>query len=359
MVKPAKERAAFSPSTRDAMISFLNFAASTQNASAQNDSAQNASDKSITPPPIPPEPSTVINIDVEHDPAEATLQQANAEPVQPAESRESCLVQIYPPDVVDGMVLIEGNKLELGRDIGTDLVLSDGSVSRRHAEVVRCGDGFAVRDLNSTNGTMVNGVKVQQQQLCSGDTIRIGSFLFKFLSAGSVESAYHETVYGALTRDQLTGTMNKRYLLESMHREIARSARQSLSLCVLMLDIDFFKRVNDTHGHLAGDDVLKEFGARILSVCREDDMLARYGGEEFVLMLSATGPDEGLVIAERCRKVIAETPFQTSGGMLPITASFGFTCFKSIVTVTPNELIEQADQKLYEAKRSGRNRVSS
>ncbi|MCG8653348.1 MAG: GGDEF domain-containing protein [Pirellulales bacterium] len=290
------------------------------------------------------------------DEAEVTMQSTESS-LSMASTERSCLVQIYPPDVVDGMMLLEADQFTVGRDALADLVVPDHSVSRRHAELVRHELGFFVRDLGSTNGTFVNGQLVEEQQLNSGDTIRFGSFLFRFLSAGSVESQYHETVYSALTRDALTGTMNKRYLLESMQREIARSARQQLVLSLLMFDIDHFKQVNDTHGHLVGDEVLREFGKRIQQVCREDDLLARYGGEEFCLMLSATPRAEALEMAERCRVVIADQPFATVSGPLPVTASFGLACLESHRSITPNELIEQADQRLYEAKRNGRNQV--
>jgi len=303
-----------------------------------------------------------VSLPLAVDEADATMKQSASEPISVDSAQESCLVQIYPPDVVDGMMLIEEDRLEIGREMEADFVLLDNSVSRRHAEVCRVGNGYVIRDLGSTNGTLVNGNLISETRLASGDTIRIGSFLFKFLSAGSVESQYHETVYGALTRDALTGTMNKRYLLESMQREIARSIRQQLALSIMMLDIDHFKQVNDTYGHLAGDDVLREFGGRIASVCREDDLLARYGGEEFCMMLCGTDRDEGLAMAERCREVIASIPFETSVGPLPITASFGLATFVGSPAIrspaiSPTTLIERADKKLYEAKRAGRNRV--
>lgn len=291
------------------------------------------------------------------DEAVATLRHDHDDSPADSAADESCLVQIYPPDVVNGMLLLEDDRLLVGRDGSAGLRLPDSSVSRQHAEFVRHGNGFRVRDLDSTNGTHVNGELVRDASLDSGDTIRLGSFLFKFLSAGSIESQYHETVYTALTRDALTGTMNKRFLLESMQREIARSVRQKNMLAVLMLDIDRFKAVNDTHGHLVGDAVLREFGSRINAVCREDDLLARYGGEEFCLLLSSTTKKEAFELAERFRAAVANQPFQTEAGPLAITASFGLACLDPRRSVTPNELIERADRKLYDAKRSGRNRV--
>lgn len=288
---------------------------------------------------------------------EATIHKTNRASLGLGQSSESCLVQIYPPDVVDGMVLLECERLLFGRDETSDIVLMDSGVSRRHAELVNDGDQYSIVDLGSTNGTLVNGSPVDRSVLQSGDTVRVGSFIFRFLSADSVETQYHETVYNALVRDALTGTMNKRYLLESMQREIARAVRQKATLSVAILDIDHFKRVNDTHGHLVGDEVLKEFGNRMTEISRADDLLARYGGEEFCLLLADTGLAEALEIMERCRQRISALPFMTADGPLDITASFGVACLDPIEATDPLELIKLADAKLYEAKKTGRNRV--
>lgn len=293
--------------------------------------------------------------------AEATLRQQPMESVFDGEASkedECCLVQIYPPDVIDGMLLLEEDEFTIGRSPDCELPISDSSVSRAHAKLVRGQAGYVVRDLESTNGTLVNEKLIEGDcPLRSGDTIRVGGFLFRFLSAGSVESQYHETVYSALTRDALTGTMNKRYLLEAMAREISRSTRAKMEMSVVMLDIDHFKSVNDTHGHLVGDEVLRTFGQRVGGVCRCDDLLARYGGEEFCLLLAATGRDGAREIAERCRLAVAETPFETTAGPLEISASFGFAVLDPRQPSDSSGLLEAADQQLYEAKRSGRNRV--
>ena len=270
---------------------------------------------------------------------------------------QSCLVQIYPADVVDGMLLIETDELVIGRDSGADLVLPDNSVSRRHAVIRRTENGFEIKDLGSTNGTYVGGQLVSATGLNSGDTIRLGSFLFKFLSAGSLESQYHETVYSALTRDALTGTNNKRYLLETLRRGIATAVRRSEPITVVMVDVDHFKGVNDTYGHLVGDEVLREFGRRVSDACREDDLVARYGGEEFCLLLAATDAAEAFEVAERCRKAVCDQPFDTEAGALDISASFGFAVLDPNHPESDLELINRADGKLYEAKRTGRNRV--
>ncbi|MFK8113782.1 MAG: diguanylate cyclase [Rubripirellula sp.] len=290
--------------------------------------------------------------------ADATMQQV-FESEQQSQSQEVCLVQMYPADVVDGMMLLDEERIVLGRDESCDLVLNDGSVSRQHATISVSEEGYVLEDLDSTNGTLINGKAESQKLLHSGDTIQFGSFIFKFLSADSVETQYHETVYTAMTRDALTGAMNKRYLLESLQREIARSFRQQQPVCVVMIDIDHFKGVNDTHGHLVGDEVLREFGARLLSACREDSLLARYGGEEFSLLLSSTTIEEAIELSNRCRTKIAETPFQTAAGPLEITASFGIGCSPLDRQMSCTDLIKIADDRLYDAKDQGRNRVVS
>ncbi|EMI58546.1 diguanylate cyclase [Rhodopirellula sallentina] len=304
-------------------------------------------------PTVPPPRHLMVESE-----AEATMHRQDFRTPDDAVGNESCLVQIYPVDVIDGMLLLEQGSLTIGRDIVCDLILDDVSVSRRHVELVPAGKGYTLHDLGSTNGTLLNGTPINGQQLLrSNDIISIGSFIFKYLSAGSVESQYYETVYLSLTRDALTGTMNKRYLLESMQREMARSLRRSQTLAVVMMDIDFFKSVNDTHGHLVGDEVLREFGRRLLETCREDDLLARYGGEEFSLLLASTDRDEALEIAERCRSAIAEEPFDTAVGPLAISASFGVACYDGEQAMKPAELLKVADERLYEAKHNGRNQV--
>jgi len=127
----------------------------------------------------------------------------------------------------------------------------------------------------------------------------------------------------------------------------------------VMIDIDHFKSINDSHGHLVGDEVLREFGLRLLSICREDDLLARYGGEEFFLLLASTARDEAVQIAQRCRQTIASLPFSTAAGALAVTASFGIECYTGAQPVSADALVRAADLRLYEAKQAGRNRVVS
>ncbi|PNY36222.1 GGDEF domain-containing protein [Rhodopirellula baltica] len=274
-----------------------------------------------------------------------------------ATPRRACLVQIYPADVVDGMMLIRDEALLIGSDDCCDLVLQDPSVSPQHARIRRVESGFEIEDLSSDSGTFVADQSVQRHRLISGDTIRLGMYLFKYLSAGSVESKYHETLYSALTRDALTGAMNQRYLLETLDRSIAAARRQGVPLSVVMIDIDDFKGINDQYGHLVGDAVLREFGQRLIETCRPDDLVARYGGEEFSLLLVGTDASDALALTQQCWEAIRRDPFRSNHDPIPVTASFGVACLQPDAEETGNALLRRADERMYDAKRAGRDQV--
>jgi diguanylate cyclase (GGDEF)-like protein len=292
-------------------------------------------------------------------PIDATIASHRCEAGSGADTRDCCFVQIYPTNIVDGLMRLGDDTLTIGREQSNDLSLVDGSVSRFHARLDRCEEGYLLRDLGSTNGTIVDNETVTQCKLVGGETIRFGSFIFKFLRASGIEAQYHATVYNAMTRDGLTGAFNKSYLLDSLAQEIARSQRCNRPLSVLLMDIDHFKKVNDTYGHLVGDEVLREFSQRISSAKREDDLLCRYGGEEFVLILGETNLEDAVAIAEKCNQGVGSQVFATSAGDIPVSVSLGVaqlppTC-EAVDAVAA--LLESADVQLYRAKESGRNRV--
>ncbi|MCC9604081.1 diguanylate cyclase [Stieleria sp. JC731] len=270
---------------------------------------------------------------------------------------DACLVQIYPANVINGMVRIEVEDFIIGRQHDCELTLEDPSVADHHAKISRSPEGFRISDLGSESGTFVGDHPADSSVLRSGDTVRVGTFLFKYLSAGSIESQYHATLYSALTRDALTGTMNQRYLLETLERSIAAALRQNSPLSVVMIDIDHFKTINDQFGHLIGDAVLKEFGSRLIQTCRRDDMVARYGGEEFCLLLSATDAKDAVDSAQMCRQAIRESAFSTSQGEIAVTASFGVACLAPDQPESAQTLLRRADEQMYLAKRAGRDRV--
>ncbi|MBB3964070.1 MULTISPECIES: PleD family two-component system response regulator [Rhizobium] len=166
-----------------------------------------------------------------------------------------------------------------------------------------------------------------------------------------------QTIELAVT-DPLTGLSNRRYLDNHISTLFNRSMARGRPLSVLIADIDRFKQINDTHGHDAGDDILREFANRVRSTVRGADLACRYGGEEFVVVMPDTSPEIAASVAERLRGVIESVPFvvKGTGEELQVTASFGIAS-RTPQVITPGHLLKQADVALYEAKNAGRNRV--
>lgn len=158
--------------------------------------------------------------------------------------------------------------------------------------------------------------------------------------------------------DPLTGVYNRRFLLASLHREITRSLRSRSPLACLMLDLDHFKQVNDTYGHLCGDEVLRKIAAVMKETFREYDVCARYGGEEFAVVLPETGGSEAMEIAERIRKEAESVTVRWGEQDISVTVSVGIACL-SEGTDSPEEMLAAADAALYQAKKGGRNRTAS
>jgi diguanylate cyclase (GGDEF)-like protein len=277
------------------------------------------------------------------------------------EAGDACLVLIYPPGPDLGKRWGLGtNEIVVGRGSDCDIQIDRDSVSRRHARVYRVEDQWFVEDLGSTNGSYINDVPIQRSPLRDADFVKIGSAIFKFLSGSSVETSYHEEIYKMTIIDGLTGAHNKRYFLEFLEREIARCSRYGRPLSLLMFDIDHFKAINDTHGHLTGDYVLKELCRRLLGRTRKEELLARYGGEEFACVLPETDHAGAMAFAEQIRAITADTLFEYEGDSFPVTISIGVTTLNDdggSRVIAPDEFIKLADEHLYTAKRTGRNRV--
>jgi diguanylate cyclase (GGDEF)-like protein len=159
------------------------------------------------------------------------------------------------------------------------------------------------------------------------------------------------------THDGLTGLWNRTSILEILQKEAARSAREVLPLALLMADLDNFKKINDTYGHMAGDHVLRESACRFGSNIRAYDAIGRYGGEEFLVVLPGCDELGGMAQAERLRDSIGCQPVPTSAGEISVTCSIGLSWCPQIEPSSAKELLRAADAALYSAKRSGRNRV--
>ncbi|MEZ4288550.1 MAG: GGDEF domain-containing protein, partial [Polyangiales bacterium] len=229
------------------------------------------------------------------------------------------------------------------------------AISRRHAKVEKRNDQYFVVDLQSTNGTYVNDDLVSECQLRRGDQIKVGDTILKFLSGSDLESQYHETIYNMTIVDGLTGVHNKRYLVDLLDREIPRATRYERPLSIVLVDIDFFKAINDNFGHLAGDFVLKECAQLIAARVRPDDVVARYGGEEFALLFPETPISGGAHIADQLREMISGSTFDFEGESIRVTVSCGVAQLQA--DWDAHRFVQAADEALYKAKHAGRNRV--
>ena len=273
-------------------------------------------------------------------------------------SRDACLVHIYPTGSGMGTRYpLTGPALVIGRENDCDIQIHDHSVSRRHARILTGADGHYAVDLQSTNGTFVNDVPASMCKLKDGDYLRVGNCIYRFLAGGNVEAEYHEEIYRLTIIDALTEIHNKRYLMEFLDRELARSARYHRPLTLILFDIDRFKAINDAHGHLGGDFTLRELATCVKSVVRKEELFARYGGEEFIVILPESTLEGGLNVAERIRVMVEKHPFVFEEKSFHITISLGMASTSGAEPLTPMGLIRQADDKLYQAKRAGRNMV--
>jgi two-component system, cell cycle response regulator len=277
--------------------------------------------------------------------------------IKPVDSNQDVLVLIYPPGQNIGRKYELKNKvITLGRDQGNDIVVPSDSVSRRHARLNMDGNRRLLTDLESTNGSYVNDQPIMSQILKNGDQVKIGDTIFKYLVGDGIEASYHEEIYKMTIIDGLTGVFNKRYFLEALGREMARAQRYARPLSILMFDIDHFKRVNDTYGHLAGDYVLASLARVISTRARREEIFARYGGEEFVILLPETQKEGAMELAEQLRKRVASHLFVFEGEEIPTTVSIGVSTVVN-ENIPENELIARVDEKLYQAKNEGRNCV--
>lgn len=279
----------------------------------------------------------------------------------PAEQgANDCVVVIYTkePTLLGKRFVLEQEQMRIGRGADNHIVLDGDSVSRRHAHFERRNDAWYAVDDGSTNGTYVNERQIPEGVLLqNNDRIQVGPTIFKYLTGADAEAKYYEEIYRMTIVDGLTQIHNKRYLFEALERELIRARRHSRALSVVMFDIDFFKRINDECGHLAGDYVLRELSEVVQERIRRDEVFARYGGEEFVIMLPETELEGAVTLAKTLRQRVAEHRFIFQGETIKVTVSLGCAAVQADDTATA--IIARADEKLYEAKRSGRDRVCS
>jgi diguanylate cyclase (GGDEF)-like protein len=262
---------------------------------------------------------------------------------------------------VGEMYRVEEGETFIGRGQNATIRLNDDGISRRHARLVQETGTVMIEDLKSSNGTTVNGVAVSGQELYplhDGDKICLGSTtILKFTYNDHLDENFQRQMYDAALRDALTKAYNRKYFLDRLETEIAYARRHQASLSLLMFDVDHFKRINDTCGHLAGDYVLTKLAKIAHSTVRTEDVFARYGGEEFAVMCRGVSLPNAGILGERLRLTVEVSPFEHEGVRIPVTISVGVAAYPELPIENATQLIAAADEALYEAKRGGRNRV--
>jgi two-component system cell cycle response regulator len=296
------------------------------------------------------------------------LRPANKDVKSAQKERRPALVSLRG-ELMAVPIPLERDQVTIGRAIEADVRLNDSRASRLHARITSERDPktdvttYRVTDLGSTNGTLVNGELITEALLSDGDKIVIGDHLFRFDMLDEIDREFQQQIHRLIAHDELTGLLTSKSFFSELRRESARAESESRPFCVLMMDLDHFKEVNDTYGHLVGSKTLEETGRVIKEALRAGDVASRFGGEEFAAFLLDANYAQGLVAAERVRVAVAEHEFPITRRESPdtqtthrITISIGVAAYPDDAT-DPIHLVELADSALYRAKRSGRNQI--
>jgi two-component system cell cycle response regulator len=292
------------------------------------------------------------------NPFEDTTRMAPAPGPQAEAEENAAYVVVLAGSNVGEMYKIENPRTVMGRGDKVDIRLVDEGISREHAQLVREDASVILEDMGSTNGTFCNGARVQRQPLADGDKILLGSTtILKFSYHDKLDEMFQRQMSESALRDGLTKAFNKRYFGERLETEYQYAVRHDSPLSLVFLDIDHFKKINDLNGHQAGDYVLVELAGLVNHALRNEDIFARYGGEEFVILSRGTDVPEAAALAERLRRAVEEHEFVYDGNRISVSISVGVARAPRPGVSNPAELLVVADETMYEAKRSGRNRV--
>src|SRR5438309_2525142 len=264
---------------------------------------------------------------------------------------------------------LERPQVTVGRALDADIRVNDSRASRLHARIFTEPDAetgvtrYRLKDLDSTNGTLLNGHSIDEAYLQDGDKFEIGEQLIRFEMLDEIDREFQQQIHRLLVHDELTGLLTGKSFFSELRREAARAEAETMPFCVLMMDIDHFKEVNDTYGHLVGSETLEDVGAVIRKALRAGDVGARFGGEEFAAFMLDADYAQGLIAAERVRSAIEKHEFpavRRNGAEAlrthHITISIGVAAYPEDGR-DPIQLVEMADSALYRAKRNGRNQV--
>lgn len=255
---------------------------------------------------------------------------------------------------------IDKDELIAGRLQESEIWIEDNTISRKHFKVSRSGKQCILTDLNSTNGTYVNGQRVKSVVLNAGDKIQISrTTIIQFDFFDENRKMSEEKRYEMGVKDALTGAYNKSYFLQRFSDEFTFAFRQGQPMSILIFDVDHFKVTNDTYGHLAGDKVLSELSKNVASMIRNEDVFCRYGGEEFVIIMRNTDCQNAVNLAERIRKKVESSPVAFEDKSIKVTISSGVATLENKNYEDYVAMLTEADHFLYQSKGNGRNQVSA
>ncbi len=256
------------------------------------------------------------------------------------------------------VTILPGTPMRVGRAQDCELWLADDGVSRRHARIFPEDLHYVIEDTQSANGTFIGGNRIERQILRDGDMVQFGpQAVFRYSITDESQEALLRQLYEASVTDALTGAANREHFDSQLRAEISYARRHKTDLSLVLFDVDHFKKVNDTHGHPVGDQVLVAIAATVRREVRSEDVFARYGGEEFALILRGIDITGARSVGERLRSKIAANRVPLEQGELGVSVSVGCSSLVTLTEQTPETLILTADQRLYAAKRGGRNRV--
>jgi two-component system, cell cycle response regulator len=273
--------------------------------------------------------------------------------------RDRAYLVVLAGTSVGEMFKIEVDQTVIGRGQKAQIRLLDDGISREHAQLVMQGERIILEDLGSTNGTYCNGLKVDRKELVDGDKILVGSTtILKFTYHDNLDEIFQKQMYESALRDGLTRAYNKKYFTDRLESEFTFSARHGAPLSLLLFDIDHFKRVNDTYGHQAGDQVLFELSSLLSGSLRVEDVFARYGGEEFGVICRGADISQGQIVGERMRKAVEATTFMFEGRRIPVTISLGLATLPDPSIRDTTQFVSAVDSALYKSKNGGRNRLT-
>lgn len=254
---------------------------------------------------------------------------------------------------------LQPGKNIIGRISDVDIQILDAKMSRKHGALIISDDSIYIEDYQSTNGCFVNEIRIKRQQLETTARIRIGNTVMKVEYKKSTEVESEMAVYTAANTDGLTGLSNRHAFKKQGNETLKFCQQQQETIALLIADIDFFKRINDQFGHLAGDEVLIKVADILQSEMRKGDLLARYGGEEFIVLLHGKSAESAYDLAERIRKKVEKHQVSYEDSTISVTISLGVSAMNASKVKNLEALTKHADHALYRAKNNGRNRVES